>query len=120
MADIVNATIEEIINADTIIPFLNSQEDRSEDPMMFRQCTKASTQFKEKINESLKSKGSSFTRVIIHGRWIAELSDRFRIAARAMNGVMTTKNKRDHQWLAIGPADDLKVSFLQPISMYTL
>ena len=74
---------------------------------MFRQCTDATEAFRDRINEDLEASGGLLKCVIIQGRWTGPLSDRFRLAAKDMGGFMTTSNKRNHQWLAVGASAEI-------------
>ena len=67
---------------------------------MFRQCTDATEAVAELLKQCLERHGLQC--VIIQGRWTNRaLPDRFRLAAKAMGGIMTASNKRDHQWIAV-------------------
>jgi hypothetical protein len=89
-----------------MVPFLLSREKGASDPMMFRQCTHATKAVANLLEQRLA--GHGLRCATIQGRWIGPLPDRFRLAAKALGKIMTVKNKRDHQWLAVGNAKVLQ------------
>lgn len=71
-------------------------------PLMFRRCTDATEHVVELLSKPLKDLSVK----IVIGRWTGDLSDRYRKAA-VKTGILTQKNKRNHQWIAVGKKADI-------------